>query len=71
MKLTGEAVFEDGRIVKDEEVFRQVVKHAKTLDLCDPKKVVGMTIACQTLLMTDPKALKGNWKFSEKDGIWE
>ena len=71
MKLKGESVFVDGRVVKDEEVFRQVIKHAKLLDLLNLKKVVGIELECYTLLCSDPDSLKGNWKFEKKHGVWK
>jgi hypothetical protein len=63
-KLKGYAKFSDGKIVKDEDVVKMVMKHSRLIDRLNPRKMVEMAFTAFGILeggIECPK--KKNWKF--------
>ena len=69
-KLTGFAHFDNGEIIRDEEVYKFLMKHSRAIDRISIRKMVEMVIWSFTLLADGSAPRQKGWQFYGKDGFF-
>lgn len=69
-KLEGSVEYPGVGTIRDEDVYKTVVKHSRIIDRLNPRKMVEMTFMAQMFLMKvaepDDAKINPNWKFYGK-----